>query len=93
MFNLGVLGQTPLFVPGNNDDIGSSHTGSRRATPSKMGNIGGPLSDAVNASYTDGQTSKSLAQWSIENKVQQTSDTEAMVIDRSSGNTKRIRRV
>jgi hypothetical protein len=35
----------------------------------------------------------SLAQWSIENKVQQTSDTEAMVIDRSSGNTKRIRRV
>ena len=93
MFNLGVLGQTPLFVPGNNDDIGSSHTGSRRATPTKMGNIGGPLSDAVNASYTDGQTSKSLAQWSIENQVQQTSDTEAMVIDRSSGNTKRIRRV
>ena len=93
MFNLGVLGQTPLFVPGNNDDIGASHTGSRRATPSKMGSIGGPLSDAVNASYTDGQTSKSLAQWSIENSVQQTSDTEAMVIDRSSGNTKRIRRV
>ena len=93
MFNLGVLGQTPLFVPVNNDDIGSSHTGSRRATPTKMGNIGGPLSDAVNASYTDGQTSKSLAQWSIENQVQQTSDTEAMVIDRSSGNTKRIRRV
>ena len=93
MFNLGVLGQTPLFVPGNHDDIGASHTGSRRATPSKMGSIGGPLSDAVNGAYTDGQTSKSLAQWSIENSVQQTSDTEALVIDRSSGNTKRIRRV
>ena len=47
--------------------------------------VGGPLSDQVNASYTDGTTSMSLAQWSIENTVSQTSDTEAVVIDRSSG--------
>jgi hypothetical protein len=93
MFKIGVLGQTPSFVPGNDGDIGANHLGTRRALPNQMGNIGGPLSDSVNGAYTDGQTSMSLAQWSIENNVQQTSDTEAMVIDRSSGNTKRIRRV
>ena len=49
------------------------------------GSVGGPLSDQVNANYTDGTTSMSLAQWAIENTVSQTSDTEAVVIDRSSG--------
>ena len=95
MFNIGVLGQTPAFVPGSGD-IGSSHTGSRSATPYSLGiagSVGGPLSDQVNANYTDGTTSMSLAQWAIENTVNQSSDTEAVVIDRSSGAMKRVRRV
>lgn len=95
MFNIGVLGQTPLFVAGQ-DDMGSSHTGSRRATPDSLGiagSVGGPLSEKVNANYTDGTTSMSLAQWAIENTVSQSSDTEAVVIDRSSGAMKRVRRV
>ena len=95
MFNLGVLGQTPAFVPGSSD-MGANHFGSRNATPNTLGLggvVGGPLSDQVNANYTDGTTSMSLAQWSIENTVSQTSDTEAVVIDRSSGLMKRVRRV
>ena len=95
MFNVGVLGQTPAFVPGSGD-MGSSHTGSRSATPNALGiggSVGGPLSDQVNSNYTDGTTSMSLAQWAIENTVSQTSDTEAVVIDRSSGQMKRVRRV
>ena len=95
MFNIGVLGQTPAFVPGSGD-IGSSHTGSRSAIPNSLGiagSVGGPLSDQVNANYTDGTTSMSLAQWAIENTVSQSSDTEAVVIDRSSGQMKRVRRV
>ena len=95
MFNIGVLGQTPLFVAGQGD-MGSSHTGSRDALPNSLGiagSVGGPLSDQVNANYTDGTNSMSLAQWAIENTVSQTSDTEAVVIDRSSGMMKRIRRV
>ena len=95
MFNIGVLGQTPAFVPGSSD-MGANHFGSRNATPNTLGLggvVGGPLSDQVNASYTDGTTSMSLAQWSIENTVSQTSDTEAVVIDRSSGLMKRVRRV
>ena len=95
MFNVGVLGQTPLFVAGQGD-MGSSHTGSRNALPDSLGiagSVGGPLSDKVNANYTDGATSMSLAQWAIENTVSQTSDTEAVVIDRSSGAMKRVRRV
>ena len=96
MFNIGVLGQTPLFTPQDAGDIGASHAGSRRATPNTLGlngSVGGPLSDKVNANYTDGQTSMSLAQWAIENTVSQSSDTEAVVIDRSSGAMKRVRRV
>jgi hypothetical protein len=95
MFNIGVLGQTPAFVPGSSD-MGASHFGSRNATPNTLGlggSVGGPLSDQVNASYTDGTNSMSLAQWAIENTVSQTSDTEAVVIDRSSGLMKRVRRV
>ena len=45
------------------------------------------------SNYTDGTTSMSLAQWAIENTVSQSSDTEAVVVDRSSGAMKRIRRV
>ena len=96
MFNIGVLGQTPLFTPQDEGDIGASHAGSRRATPNTLGlngSVGGPLSDKVNANYTDGTTSMSLAQWAIENTVSQSSDTEAVVIDRSSGAMKRVRRV
>ena len=96
MFNIGVLGQTPLFTPQDAGDIGASRAGSRRATPDVLGlngSVGGPLSDKVNANYTDGQTSMSLAQWAIENTVSQSSDTEAVVIDRSSGAMKRVRRV
>jgi len=96
MFNLGVLGQTPLFTPQDAGDIGASRAGSRRATPDVLGlngSVGGPLSDKVNANYTDGTTSMSLAQWAIENTVSQSSDTEAVVIDRSSGAMKRVRRV
>lgn len=95
MFNTGVLGQTPAFIPGSGD-MGANHFGSRNATPNTLGlggSVGGPLSDQVNANYTDGTTSMSLAQWSIENTVSQTSDTEAVVIDRSSGLMKRVRRV
>jgi hypothetical protein len=95
MFNIGVLGQTPAFVAGSTD-MGANHFGSRDAKPNMLGiggSVGGPLSDQVNANYTDGNTSMSLAQWSIENTVSQTSDTEAIVIDRSSGQMKRVRRV
>ena len=95
MFNIGVLGQTPLFVAGQGD-IGANHFGSRDAKPDMLGiggSVGGPLSDEVNANYTDGTTSMSLAQWAIENTVSQSSDTEAVVVDRSSGAMKRIRRV
>ena len=95
MFNIGVLGQTPLFVAGQSD-MGANHFGSRDAKPDMLGlggSVGGPLSDQVNLSYTDGTTSMSLAQWAIENSVSQSSDTEAVVIDRSSGAMKRIRRV
>jgi len=96
MFNIGVLGQTPLFTPQDAGDIGASRAGSRRATPDVLGlngSVGGPLSDKVNANYTDGTTSMSLAQWAQENTVSQSSDTEAVVIDRSSGAMKRVRRV
>jgi hypothetical protein len=95
MFNIGVLGQTPAFVVGDTD-MGANHFGSRDAKPDMLGlggSVGGPLSDQVNLSYTDGTTSMSLAQWAIENTVSQSSDTEAVVIDRSSGAMKRIRRV
>ena len=95
MFNIGVLGQTPAFVAGEGD-MGANHFGSRDAIPNTLGlggSVGGPLSDQVNANYTDGTTSMSLAQWAIENTVSQTSDTEAVVIDRSSGAMKRVRRV
>lgn len=71
MFNIGVLGQTPSFVPGSGD-IGANHLGSRNATPNTLGlggSVGGPLSDQVNSNYTDGTTSMSLAQWSIENHL------------------------
>jgi hypothetical protein len=76
--------------------MGANHFGSRDAIPNTLGlggSVGGPLSDQVNANYTDGTTSMSLAQWAIENTVSQTSDTEAVVIDRSSGAMKRVRRV
>jgi hypothetical protein len=95
MFNIGVLGQTPAFVAGESD-MGANHFGSRDAKPDMLGiggSVGGPLSDEVNANYTDGTTSMSLAQWAIENTVSQSSDTEAVVVDRSSGAMKRIRRV
>ena len=73
--------------------MGANRFGSRDAQPDRLSNIGGPLSDSVNAGYTDGNTTISLAQWSIENQVQPISDTEALVIDRSSGARKMIRRV
>ena len=92
MFGLGVSGITPAFVSGESD-MGANRFGSRDALPDRLSNIGGPLSDSVNAGYTDGTTSKSLAQWSIENQVQAISDTEAIVIDRASGARKMIRRV
>lgn len=92
MFELGVSGITPAFVSGESD-MGANRFGSRDALPDRLSNIGGPLSDSVNAGYTDGTTSKSLAQWSIENQVQAISDTEAIVIDRASGARKMIRRV
>jgi hypothetical protein len=92
MFGLGVSGITPAFVSGESD-MGANRFGSRDAKPDKLSNIGGPLSDSVNAGYTDGNTTISLAQWSIENQVQPVSDTEAIVIDRSSGARKMIRRV
>jgi hypothetical protein len=92
MFGLGVSGITPAFVSGESD-MGANRFGSRDAKPDRLSNIGGPLSDSVNAGYTDGNTTISLAQWSIENQVQPVSDTEAIVIDRSSGARKMIRRV
>ena len=56
-------------------------------------NVGGPLKEDVNGDYTDGNITKSLSQWSIENQVQQISDTEAIVVERGSGGRKMIRRV
>ena len=56
-------------------------------------NVGGPLKESVNGDYTDGNKTMSLSQWSVENQVQQTSDTEAIVIERGSGLRKMIRRV
>ena len=44
MFNTGVLGQTPAFVPGSGD-MGASRTGSRNSIPNTLGlggSVGGP---------------------------------------------------
>lgn len=93
MLGIGVSGQTPAFVAPSTDAIGANRFGSRIANPDMLANVGGPLSDGVNADYTDGTSTMSLSQWSIENQVQQISDTEAVVIARGSGGRKMIRRV
>ena len=46
MFNIGVLGQTPLFVAGQGD-MGSSHTGSRDALPNSLPRVGGIITSVI----------------------------------------------
>lgn len=93
MLGVGISGRTPSFSQPASGDIGSNHFGSRIANPDMLTNVGGPLKEDVNGDYTDGSTTKSLSQWSIENQVQQISDTEAIVVERGSGGRKMIRRV
>jgi hypothetical protein len=93
MLGVGISGKIPSFSQPASGDIGSNHFGSRIANPDMLTNVGGPLQEDVNGDYTDGSTTKSLSQWSIENQVQQISDTEAIVVERGSGSRKMIRRV
>ena len=93
MLGVGISGRTPSFSQPASGDIGSNHFGSRIANPDMLTNVGGPLKEDVNGDYTDGNITKSLSQWSIENQVQQISDTEAIVVERGSGGRKMIRRV
>jgi len=93
MLGIGVSGQTPAFRTPKGDGLGGNRFGSRIANPDMLTNIGGPLTDSVNGDYTDGSSTMTLSQWSIENQVQQISDTEAVVISRGSGERKMIRRV
>ena len=93
MLGVGISGRIPSFSQPASGDIGSNHFGSRIANPDMLTNVGGPLKEDVNGDYTDGSTTKSLSQWSIENQVQQISDTEAIVVERGSGGRKMIRRV
>ena len=93
MLGVGISGKIPSFSQPASGDIGSNHFGSRIANPDMLTNVGGPLKEDVNGDYTDGSTTKSLSQWSIENQVQQSSDTEAIVVERGSGGRKMIRRV
>lgn len=93
MLGVGISGRVPSFSQPASGDIGSNHFGSRIANPDMLTNVGGPLTDSVNGDYTDGSTTMSLSQWSIENQVQQISDTEAIVVERGSGGRKMIRRV
>lgn len=93
MLGVGISGKIPSFSQPASGDIGSNHFGSRIANPDMLTNVGGPLQEDVNGDYTDGSITKSLSQWSIENQVQQISDTEAIVVERGSGGRKMIRRV
>ena len=93
MLGIGVSGQTPAFRTPKGDGLGGNRFGSRIANPDMLTNIGGPLTDSVNGDYTDGSSTMTLSQWSIENQVQQISDTEAIVVARGSGERKMIRRV
>lgn len=93
MLGVGISGRIPSFSQPASGDIGSNHFGSRIANPDMLTNVGGPLKEDVNGDYTDGNITKSLSQWSIENQVQQISDTEAIVVERGSGGRKMIRRV
>ena len=92
MYDLGVAGIYPKFnsVEGK---TGANRAGDRMAQPNSLENVKGPLSVGTNSSYTDGSTTKSLAQWGIENQVSQISDSEAVVISHTSGERKMIRRV
>jgi hypothetical protein len=93
MLGIGISGQTPIFKTPITQELGANHLGSRIANPDMLTNVGGPLKESVNGDYTDGNKTMSLSQWSVENQVQQTSDTEAIVIERGSGLRKMIRRV
>ena len=93
MLGIGISGQTPIFKTPITQEVGANHLGSRIANPDMLTNVGGPLKESVNGDYTDGNKTMSLSQWSVENQVQQTSDTEAIVIERGSGLRKMIRRV
>lgn len=93
MLGIGVSGQTPAFRTPKGDGLGGNRFGSRIANPDMLTNVGGPLTDSVNGDYTDGSSTMTLSQWSIENQVQQISDTEAIVVARGSGERKMIRRV
>ena len=93
MLNIGISGQIPAFKTPITQEVGANHFGSRIANPDMLANVGGPLKESVNGDYTDGNNTMTLSQWSIENQVQQISDTEALVIERGSGLRKMIRRV
>lgn len=94
MLGIGISGQTPAFTVPESSGIGSNRFGSRIANPDSMlTNVVGVLNENVNGDYTDGSMTMSLSEWSMQNQVQQISDTEAIVIERGSGSRKMIRRV
>lgn len=94
MLGVGISGQTPAFTVPESSGIGSNRFGSRIANPDSMlTNVVGVLNENVNGDYTDGSMTMSLSEWSMQNQVQQISDTEAIVIERGSGSRKMIRRV
>jgi len=94
MLGVGISGKTPAFTVPESSGIGSNRFGSRIANPDSMlTNVVGVLNENVNGDYTDGSMTMSLSEWSMQNQVQQISDTEAIVIERGSGSRKMIRRV
>lgn len=93
MLGIGISGQTPSFTVPASSGLGSNRFGSRMANPDTLTNVVGVLNENVNGDYTDGSNTMSLSQWTMDNQVQQISDTEAIVIERGSGSRKMIRRV
>jgi hypothetical protein len=93
MLGIGISGQTPSFTVPASSGLGSNRFGSRMANPDTLTNVVGVLNENVNGDYTDGSNTMSLSQWTMNNQVQQISDTEAIVIERGSGSRKMIRRV
>ena len=93
MMGLGMAGASVPFVNPNESTVGANRYGSNPVDSSTLQSIHGNLSSSTNASYTNGSKTMSLAQWSIDYDVSQTSDSEAFAVSRSSGIRTMIRRV
>jgi len=93
MMGLGMAGASVPFINPNESTVGANRYGSNPVDSSTLQSIHGNLSSSTNASYTNGSKTMSLAQWSIDYDVSQTSDSEAVAVSRSSGIRTMIRRV